>query len=98
MFPRIYAILDPSRLDKHTSLVDFARELVAAGITLLQYRNKSGDARRMLDEARGLRQSLPDARLIMNDRADLCLAAAFPCWTGGRDYIRKYERAQQSKQ
>lgn len=98
MFPRIYPILDPSRLDKHTSLVDFARELVAAGITLLQYRNKSGDARRMLDEARGLRQSLPDARLIMNDRADLCLAAAFPCWTGGRDYIRKYERAQQSKQ
>lgn len=83
MFPRIYAILDPSRLDKHTSLVDFARELVAAGITLLQYRNKSGDARRMLEDARALRHL--NAQLIMNDRADLCLAAAFDGLHVGQD-------------
>jgi len=56
---------------------------VAAGATLLQYRNKSGNARAMLDQARELRQhcrtgvSDPHVRLIMNDRADLCLAAEF---------------------
>jgi thiamine-phosphate pyrophosphorylase len=53
-----------------------AEEFVAAGVTLLQYRNKSGNARRILDEARELRARLgADVKLIMNDRADLCLAA-----------------------
>ncbi len=85
MFPRLYAILDPSRLDEKISLVDFARELYTAGITLLQYRNKSGNARAMLDDASALRQSLPNARLIMNDRADLCLAAAFDGVHVGQD-------------
>jgi thiamine-phosphate pyrophosphorylase len=81
--PRIYAILDPARLDESISVLDFARELVAAGITLLQYRNKSGDTRRMLDDARALRHL--KARLIMNDRADLCLAAAFDGLHVGQD-------------
>ena len=55
-----------------------ADELMAGGVTLLQYRNKAGSARTMLEQARELRRRLRDKiRLIMNDRADLCLAAGF---------------------
>jgi thiamine-phosphate pyrophosphorylase len=79
-------------------------ELVEGGCTLIQYRNKSGDARVMLEQARELRrcfgpqdqnphpkiaksailgwgtlssESPKTVRLIMNDRADLSLAAEF---------------------
>jgi thiamine-phosphate pyrophosphorylase len=63
-----------------------AAELAAAGCTLLQYRNKSGRARRMLDEARELRTRLgPNVKLIMNDRADLCLAAGYDGLHLGQD-------------
>ena len=55
-----------------------ASELAAGGVTLLQYRNKSCNARQMLEQARELKRRLGNsARLIMNDRADLCLAAGF---------------------
>ena len=63
-----------------------AEELAAAGLTLLQYRNKQGTARQMLDQARELRARLaPSVKLIMNDRADLCLAAAFDGLHVGQD-------------
>jgi thiamine-phosphate pyrophosphorylase len=76
--PRVYAILDASRLRTTAELVAFAKELSAGGCTLLQYRNKSGNARVMLDQARELKKLLgASVRLIMNDRADLCLAAEF---------------------
>lgn len=53
-----------------------ADEFAAAGCSLLQYRNKSGNAREMLDHARELKQRVGSGvKLIMNDRADLCLAA-----------------------
>lgn len=59
-------------------MVRFALELVAGGATLIQYRNKSGDARQILAHGRELRRVIPDrVKLVMNDRADLCLAAAF---------------------
>jgi thiamine-phosphate pyrophosphorylase len=76
--PRLYAIADASFFPETEKLVHFAQELAAGGVTLLQYRNKTGSARRMLEDALALRQGLPDeVRLIMNDRADLCLAARF---------------------
>jgi thiamine-phosphate pyrophosphorylase len=63
-----------------------AEEIAAAGIMLLQYRNKSGNARQMLDEARELRARLgAGVQLIMNDRADLCLAAGFDGLHVGQD-------------
>jgi len=53
-------------------------ELVRAGVTLLQYRNKSGNARQMLEQARELRRTLGNSvTLIMNDRADLAAVAGF---------------------
>jgi thiamine-phosphate pyrophosphorylase len=74
--PRLYPILDPSCFSDKSSLFQTAHDLAAAGCTLLQYRNKSGNARRMLEEARELRARLGESvKLIMNDRADLCLAA-----------------------
>jgi thiamine-phosphate pyrophosphorylase len=105
--PRLYAILDPSLLPSPEALLSFAEELVAGGCTLLQYRNKSGNARVMLEQARELRKLfgpknqnphlwqnqpevghpsvLPSIRLIMNDRADLCLIAEFDGVHVGQD-------------
>ena len=52
------------------------QELVAGGVTLLQYRNKCGNAREMLAQAQELRTKLGSSvQLVMNDRADLCVAA-----------------------
>jgi thiamine-phosphate pyrophosphorylase len=83
---RLYPILDTSCFSESSSLFAAAHDLVAAGCTLLQYRNKSGNARRMLDEARELRARLgPSVMLIMNDRADLCLAAGFDGLHVGQD-------------
>jgi thiamine-phosphate pyrophosphorylase len=76
--PRLYAILDSSSFSDNEALFSTAEELLAGGATLLQYRNKKGNAREMLAQARELKRRLgPSARLIMNDRADLCLAAEF---------------------
>lgn len=75
--PRLYAIVDPLAL-AGVPLVEFASELVAAGVTLLQYRNKTGNAREILSQAQDLRARLEQSvRLVMNDRADLCVAAGF---------------------
>ncbi len=63
-----------------------AEELTAAGCTLLQYRNKSGSARQMLDQARELKARLgAGVKLIMNDRTDLCLAAQYDGLHVGQD-------------
>jgi thiamine-phosphate pyrophosphorylase len=84
--PRLYAILDSSRFADIDALCLSATELVAGGVTLLQYRNKSGKARQMLEQAWGLKRRLgPSVKLIMNDRADLCLAAGFDGVHVGQD-------------
>jgi thiamine-phosphate pyrophosphorylase len=78
MLPRLYAILDLSFFSDSEALFSTADELLAGGVTLLQYRNKSGKAREMLEQARELKRRLGNSvKLIMNDRADLCLAARF---------------------
>ena len=94
--PRLYAILDASCFSDSESLFCAAEELVAAGVTLIQYRNKSSDGQVMLAQARGLhrqsrtRVSAPHGhgsvlRLIMNDRSDICLAAEFDGVHVGQD-------------
>jgi thiamine-phosphate pyrophosphorylase len=102
--PRFYAIVDSALVEGKEDLVHFAEALVSAGCTLLQYRNKSGNARVMLEQARELKRVLSSARdqnrhfsqnqgevghphagLIMNDRADLCLAADFDGVHVGQD-------------
>ena len=90
--PRLYPIVDAACLSTTEDLVAFAAELIAAGCTLLQYRNKSGDARVMLEQARELHQlsrtEIPaphQLKLIMNDRADLGLLAEFDGVHVGQD-------------
>jgi thiamine-phosphate pyrophosphorylase len=120
--PRLYPIIDARGFRFTSDLIAFSQELVVAGCCILQYRNKSGIARMMLEHARELRRVFPatlnasnDApsetptqdqiphfsrnrgevgrpysagtpvRLIMNDRADLCLAAAFDGVHVGQD-------------
>jgi thiamine-phosphate pyrophosphorylase len=92
VLPRLYPILDAGCFPNALSLIAAAEELTAAGVTLIQYRNKSGNAREMLEQARELRrQSRAGApapqlpRLIMNDRADLCLIARFDGVHVGQD-------------
>jgi thiamine-phosphate pyrophosphorylase len=79
--PRLYAILNQGCLPPSISVSVFAGQLIGAGVRLLQYRNKFGNARTILSEARELKRiSLKTGsgvRLIMNDRADLAIAAGF---------------------
>ncbi len=89
--PRLYAILDidslrrlpgsqspgGSEAELLTTVLRFASELEAGGVRLLQYRAKQLPARTALSHACALRERLPGVALIMNDRADLCLAAGF---------------------
>jgi thiamine-phosphate pyrophosphorylase len=84
--PRLYTILDSSHFADIDALWLSASELIAGGVTLLQYRNKSGKTRQMLEQAWELKRRLgPSVRLIMNDRADLCLAAGFDGVHVGQD-------------
>lgn len=84
--PRLYPILDASRFENDQAFYRFAEELLSAGVTLLQYRNKQGSARQILEHARELRRLAGvGVRLIMNDRADLCLAAGFDGVHVGQD-------------
>jgi thiamine-phosphate pyrophosphorylase len=78
VFPRLYPILVPARIGNGSlqEVSDFARELADGGATLIQLREKHACSREILRFARELRRVLPDqVRLILNDRADLALAA-----------------------
>lgn len=77
--PPLYPIIDfacfASAPDPVLAVSRFAEELLRGGATLIQYRDKSSDARRFLSCARELRRITRDrARLIINDRVDLALA------------------------
>jgi thiamine-phosphate pyrophosphorylase len=86
ILPRLYCILDSSCFSATTDLLAFAEQLVASGCSLLQYRNKTGSARLMLEQASELKQRFGGSiRLIMNDRTDLCLAADFDGVHVGQD-------------
>ena len=84
--PRLYAILDRNCFPESGALFSTAQELATGGVTLLQYRNKSANAREMLEHAQELRRRLgKSVKLIMNDRADLALAADFDGVHVGQD-------------
>lgn len=81
--PRLYAIVDASCYSGLEQMLRAAELMTRAGVSLLQYRNKRADVRTLLEEAQALRDfslginSSNRLRLIMNDRADLCVAAGF---------------------
>jgi thiamine-phosphate pyrophosphorylase len=84
--PKLYAILDVSCFSSLGQMFDAARQLTDAGVRFIQYRDKSASARTMLEQARELKAQIGSvARCIMNDRADLCLAAEFDGVHVGQD-------------
>jgi thiamine-phosphate pyrophosphorylase len=103
--PKLYAIADRSCFADANELYAFVEDLLAAGVTLIQYRDKRGNAHDMLADARELRRIVArgssfgntdpnheprttqnrHAVLIMNDRADLALAADFDGVHVGQD-------------
>lgn len=90
--PRLYAVLDAQSFLDAGVMFTAAEEWAAAGIKLMQYRNKSYDSRILLEQGGELRWRISRAgasathmRLIINDRADLCLAAEFDGVHVGQD-------------
>ena len=82
IFPRLYPIVDAGLLGlRGVGLEDFARALLEAGVTLLQYRDKTGEPQQVLQNAAMIREVFAgtEGGLIMNDRADLAVLAE---WDG----------------
>jgi thiamine-phosphate pyrophosphorylase len=79
ILPRLYAIADVGLLKaRGMELRAFAEGLRAAGVTLVQLRDKAGSKQEVLAGASVLREVFGDGcLLIMNDRADLAVLAGF---------------------
>jgi thiamine-phosphate pyrophosphorylase len=81
-FPRLYPIVDVGLLAaRGFEAHRFVWELRAAGVELMQYRNKSGGTQAVLRNAAMIGEVMAGSRclLIMNDRADLAVLAG---WDG----------------
>lgn len=81
-FPKIYPILDSSFIPaagRGEFLRRLGGSLAEAGITLLEYRNKTGAEAELLADAELLRIVLPagHVKLILDDRADLVEGLGF---------------------
>lgn len=73
---RVYGIIDPQRtLDR--SMPDLVRRAVAGGCTLIQYRDKVSGGRRLVENARAIREALEGTGvpLLINDRVDVAVAS-----------------------
>ncbi len=76
--PTLYPILDAAFLaSRSLDLHLVAEQMRSAGVSLLQYRDKSGSPQTVLRNAAIIREifSGTDCRLILNDRADLAVLA-----------------------
>ena len=81
-FPKVYPILDASIIPatgRAEFLCRLGGSLAEAGVTLLEYRNKSGTEAELLADAEILRTALPLklVKLILDDRADLVERTGF---------------------
>lgn len=76
LFPKVYPILDASIIPQ-TGRAEFlqrlGKALAEAGVTLLEYRNKTGKDVELLEDCAVLRAAMPveSVKLILDDRADL---------------------------
>ena len=81
-FPQIYPILDSSFIPtsgRRRFLSGLGSALADAGVTLLEYRNKTGSDAELCADAETLRAAMPEqqVRLILDDRAELVEAVGF---------------------
>ncbi len=80
--PRLYVIADAGvLLSRGVTLLTFTSELRAAGVTLLQYRDKDAGPQAILRNAELILEAFAGSRttLLMNDRSDLAVIAG---WDG----------------
>ena len=75
VLPRLYVILDAALLTVPET--ECAQKLAAAGVRLLQYRNKSAPARQLFECSKRLSSLLipQGVTFVVNDRADVAAAA-----------------------
>ena len=88
VLPRLYVILDAGLLTVPET--ECAEELAAAGVRLLQYRNKRASARELFESSIKLVSRLAPLKvsLIVNDRADVAaLAGADGVHVGQEDLV-----------
>jgi thiamine-phosphate pyrophosphorylase len=80
VMPRLYVILDAGMLTEPAG--DTAKKLIAAGVRLLQYRNKQADARKLLNDSKAIAESTRAAQCVffVNDRPDVA-------WLAGADGV-----------
>ena len=71
---RLIGITDSLR-DGRDGLVGRAAAAVAGGATMIQLRLKDESARVLVEIARALREAVPGVPVLLNDRADVALAA-----------------------
>jgi thiamine-phosphate pyrophosphorylase len=94
VLPRLYVILDASLLKQ--SEKESAEKLVAAGVQLLQYRNKKASARELLEKSRGIAELVcpQGVTFLVNDRPDVAyLAGASGVHVGQHDLGVEQARA-----
>lgn len=81
-FAKIYPILDSAMIPA-SGRTEFLRRLggslAEAGVTVLEYRNKTGSDAEILADAAALRAAMPapNIKLILDDRADLVEGSGF---------------------
>jgi thiamine-phosphate pyrophosphorylase len=93
--PTLYLVTDPG-LCGGRSLSGIVAQAVRGGVTLVQLRDKQAEGKALLEQARALRRVLDPqgVPLIVNDRADVALAAgAAGCHVGQTDLPAPEARA-----
>ena len=80
VMPRLYVILDAGMLTEPAG--EIARQLMQAGVRLLQYRNKGAGARELLAESRAIADAARSTgcAFFVNDRPDVA-------WLAGADGV-----------
>jgi thiamine-phosphate pyrophosphorylase len=73
---RLNAIVDPERANGR-DLAELAGLCAEGGATLIQLRDKHGETRALVDEARAIKKALApfSVQFVVNDRVDVALAA-----------------------
>jgi thiamine-phosphate pyrophosphorylase len=91
VLPRLYVILDAALISIPEK--DCARNLVDAGVRLLQYRNKRASARQLFEISRDLAEFLKPAgvQFVVNDRADVAALTDADGVHVGQDDLRGEE-------
>ena len=88
VLPRLYPIVDKATLDaRGISVASFAAELAAAGVGMVQYRDKLGAPQQVLRGARAVAEAFAGVpcRFVLNDRADLAALLGWGVHVGQGD-------------